>query len=100
VKRWLITLLLALAAIPPAYAGFVYGWQLVVAGEFAMMMDDALPTPAWMRVLLTALPFTAIVSALFVVWEGVSKRRLRRALIALGVAWIASYPLYVMFLRS
>ena len=92
-------LLLALAAVPPAYAGFVYGWQLVSFGDMASRLDDALPAETWMQAGLLALPFLAIAAALFVVWEGVSKGRLRRALIGLAVAWIASLPLYVMFLR-
>jgi hypothetical protein len=100
VKPRLAALLLALAAIPPAYAGFVYGWQLVAFGGFAVRVDDALPSDAWLQVALIALPFIAIAAALFVMWEGVSSRRLRRALVALAVAWIASAPLYLTLIRN
>ena len=96
----LAALLLAMAAIPPAYAGFVYGWQLVTFGGFAVRVDDALSPDTWIQVAVIALPFIAIAAALFVMWEGVSRRRPRRALIALAVAWIASLPLYLTLLRG
>ena len=89
----LIRLLLAPATLPPAYACFVCGWQLVSFTGFAVRLDEGLPGEAWRQIGLTALQFVAIPVALFVAWRAASRGQIKWALAAMGASWIAAAPL-------
>lgn len=89
----------ALAAAPCAYAAFVYGWQLVSFTGFAVRLDEDLPMEALGQIGLVAAQMVVIASALLVAAQGVGQRRYRKASVALGLAWLATAPLLVMWLR-
>lgn len=91
---------LVLAALPPAYACFVAGWQLVSFTGFAVRLDEDLPGEAWRDTGLAALQMAVIAAALLIVWQGATQGRWRRALIALAIAWIAGAPLFVTIVRG
>ena len=90
---------LLLASLPCGYAGFVYGWQLVSFGSFAVRLGDEVPREAWGQVALTAGQMAIIAAALLVVWQGAGQRRYRKAGLALAVAWLATAPLLILILR-
>jgi hypothetical protein len=96
VKGRLIALGFLPASLPPAYACFVYGWQLVGFTGFAVRIGDDLPWQAWGQIALVAGQMIVIAAALLVVGQGVSGRRYRKAGIALAVAWLAAAPLYAL----
>lgn len=95
----LARLLLALAAVAPAYACFVYGWQLVSFTGFAVRLDDDLPGEAWRSIGLSAAQMIAIAVALFVVWHAGSNLRWGRAAVAMALAWASAAPLFATILR-
>ena len=97
-KRSLVALGFVLAAIPPAYAAFVAGWQFVSFLGFAVRLDEGLPGEVWRQIGLNLFQMAAIPVALLVAWREVGARRPRRAGIALGVAWLAAAPLAWMLL--
>jgi hypothetical protein len=99
VKGRLIALSFLLASLPPAYACFVYGWQLVGFTGFAVRVGDDLPWQAWGQIALVAGQMIVIAAALLVVGQGVSGRGHRKAAIALGVAWVATAPLLILLMR-
>lgn len=94
----LARLLLALAAIPPAYACFVYGWQLVSFTGFAVRIEDGLPSEAWRAAAALGLRMTGIAVALFIVWMSASRSRWRAAVLALASAWIVAAPVFLLML--
>jgi hypothetical protein len=100
VRPRLAALLLALAAIPPAYACFVYGWQIVSFTGFAVRLDDDLPGEAWQSIAGSGLMMTVLAVGLFIVWRGASRRRYRVALIALLACWVVATPLFWTILRG
>jgi hypothetical protein len=89
--RWL----LALAAVPPAYACFLYGWQVVGFTGFAVRLDEALPADAWWSIAASGLGMAAIAISLFIVWRCASRRRFRAAGFALLACWVIAAPLLV-----
>ena len=93
-------LLLALASLPPAYACFVYGWQIVSFTGFAVRLDEALPGEAWRSIAGSGLMMVGLAVGLFIVWRGASRRRYRAALAALLVCWILAAPLFWTILRG
>jgi hypothetical protein len=98
-NRGVRRLVLALAAAPCAYAAFVYGWELVSFGGFAVRLDENLPGSAWAQIGLVAAQTVIIAAALTVVWQGAEQERYRKAVVALALAWLASAPLWLMLLR-
>ena len=98
-NRRLIAAGFTLASLPPAYAGFVYGWQLVSFTGFAVRQGDPLPPETWGQVGVVAGQMIIIAAALLIAGQGVRAAKLRKAGIALAVAWLASAPLFVLMLR-
>ena len=90
---------LGLAAIPPGYAGFVYGWQLVSFAGLEVRVGEDLPLETWGQIAVFAAQMVIIAAALLIVWQGARQRRYRKAGIALAMAWVASAPLFVLMLR-
>lgn len=88
-----------LVSLPPAYACFVYGWQLVSFTGFAVRVGEDLPTQVWGQIGLTAAQMIVIAAALLIVGQGVSARGYRKAGVALTLAWLATAPLLILLLR-
>jgi hypothetical protein len=99
VSRRVAGLGLALAAIPPAYAGFVYGWQLVSFAGLQVRLGEDLPLQTWGQVGVFGAQMVIIAAALLITWQGARAQRYGKAGIALAVAWLASAPLFVLMLR-
>jgi hypothetical protein len=99
VKRGLANQGLALAAAPCAYAWFVDAWQVATFTGFAVRLQDDLPGEAWGEIGLSAGGMVVIAAALLVAWQGARAGRWRKAGIALAVAWVASAPVFAIFIR-
>ena len=83
-------LLLALAAIPPAYACFIIGWQVVSFAGFAVRLDEDLPAATWGQIGWSAMKMLLIALALFNAWRSASRGAMRNASLAMAVAWIGA----------
>ena len=93
------TLLAALSA-PPLYAAYVYGYKLTEFLSASTRLDESLPWQVWSQIAVVGLQTVVIGAGLAVAWQMAPARRWRTAAIALGVAWLASAPLYVMLLAA
>jgi len=100
VRRGLAAAGLMLASLPPAYACFVCGWQLVSFTGFAVRLDEDLPGETWRQIGLVAAQTIVIAAALLVVWQGWQQARGRKAGLALAVAWIAAAPTFLSLIES
>ncbi len=92
-------LILALSA-PPLYAAYVYGYKLVEFLSATTRMDESLPWQIWSQIAVTGLQTVVIGAGLAVAWQMAPARRWRVVGVALGVAWLAAAPLYVMLLAA
>ena len=99
-RRGLAAAGLMLANLPPAYACFVCGWQLVSFAGFAVRLDDDLPGEAWRQIGVIAAQMIVIAAALLVAWQGSQQARWRKAGLALSVAWIAAAPTLLLLVES
>ena len=97
-KGRLIALGFLLASLPPAYACFVYAWQLISFMGFAVRLDEGLPLETWGQIALVAAQMVIIAAALLIVWQGAMGGNYRKVGIGLAVAWMASAPLFVLIL--
>ncbi|MBS0361093.1 MAG: hypothetical protein JSR98_06910 [Proteobacteria bacterium] len=97
-RRW--ALLGIALAVAPAYAAFVYGWELAEFLSTTTRMGESLPPSAWGPVALTAAQMVVIAGALAMCWQFGSLGRRRAAVIAMVVAWLAAAPLYVLILLT
>jgi hypothetical protein len=93
------TLLIALSA-PPLYAAYVYGYKLTEFLSASTRIEGGLPWQAWGQVAVVGLQTVVIAAGLAVAWQMASAKRWRVVAIALGIAWLASAPLYVMLLAA
>lgn len=99
-RRRLIVGGFALAALPCAYACFVYGWQLVSFTGIAVRLGEDLPSQTWGQIALVAGQMVVIAAALMIVWQGVQARRYGKAGLALAVGWLATGPLLILLVTQ
>ncbi|HEX5262976.1 MAG TPA: hypothetical protein VFW13_05590 [Phenylobacterium sp.] len=97
-RRWAV-LGIALA-VAPAYAAFVYGYELAGFMSATTRMGESLPLSAWGSVALTAAQMVVIAGALAMCWQFASLGRRRAAVVAMIVAWLTAAPLYVLILMT
>lgn len=98
-KRQWIVLGLALA-VAPAYAAFVYGYQLAGFLSMTTRLGEDLPLAVWGSVALTAAQMVLIAGALAMCWQFAMQGRRRAAAVAMAVAWLVAAPLYVLLLLT
>ena len=92
-------LLLALAALPPAYADFVNLWQLVSFATFGVRVDEDIPGLALVSAAWLAVQAVAVSAALLLVWQFAAQGRLGRAWAAMAVAWVGVAILAIIQVR-
>ena len=95
-RRW--ALLGIALAVAPAYAAFVYGWELAEFLSITTRVGEGLSFSAWGPVALTAGQMVVIAGARAMCWQFASLGRRRAAAIAMAVAWLAAAPLYALLL--
>jgi hypothetical protein len=91
--RLAIALLVALLAVPPAYAGLVFAWQLTDVLAFtARLGGDALSREAWLQVAGLLLRVVGMSVALFVVGRMTLRARWPIVALAMAGAWGIAAP--------
>ena len=88
------------ASAPPLYAAYVYGYELTGFLTLSTRMDAVLSAGDWGRLALVAAQMVVIGAGLAVAWQAVPQARWRVVAAALGVAWVASAPLYVLLMMT
>jgi hypothetical protein len=92
--------LILAASAPPAYAAFVYGYELARFVAPVMRTQAALALTVWAQLALTAAQMVVIGGGLALAWQAAPARRWRTIGVALGVAWLAAAPLYLLLLAT
>jgi len=95
--RLAIALLVALAALPPAYAAFVFAWRLTDVLALAVrLMGQDVPGEFWLPVASLTVRLIGISVALFVVGRMAKKARWPIAGLALLGAWGIAAPVLML----
>ena len=97
--RLAIALAVALAAVPPAYAAFVFAWQLTdVLALTVRLMGQDIPAEFWLQVASLTVRMIGISVALFVVGRMAMQARWPMAGLALLGAWGIAAPVLMRLL--
>lgn len=98
-RRLAIRLAIVLAAAPPAYAAFVFAWQLTDALAFLVRLSgQSLPSEVWVQIISLMLRLIGVSVALFLVARSTLRERWRVAGLAMLGAWGIAAPVLMRLL--